>query len=89
MARRTPAVREPIQVYLDPDERRVLDDLAEGTGLSRAEILRRGLKRFAAEHGGESQMLAFADSLKKMKAPADAAERHDWHLGDAALDPHD
>lgn len=89
MPKRSSRVREPIQVYLDPDERRVLDDLAQETGLSRAEILRRGLKRFAAERGGASPMLAFADTLSHMDAPADAAEQHDRYLGDAALDTHE
>ena len=33
-------VREPIQVYLDADERALLERVARETGLSRAEILR-------------------------------------------------
>lgn len=37
------SVREPIQVYLTPDERSVLDRLAEELDISRAEVLRRGL----------------------------------------------
>lgn len=32
-------VREPFQVYLDPADRTLLDEVAERTGLSRAEIL--------------------------------------------------
>lgn len=36
-------VREPIQVYLTPDERSDLDDLAVDLGLSRSEVLRRGI----------------------------------------------
>ncbi len=36
-------VREPIQVYLSPDERSDLDDLAQDLGLSRSEVLRRGI----------------------------------------------
>ena len=36
-------VREPIQVYLTADERSDLDDLAMDLGLSRSEVLRRGI----------------------------------------------
>src|SRR5688500_4440496 len=43
------AVREPIQVCLARPDRELLDRLAEQTGLSRAEILRRGLRRVGAE----------------------------------------
>lgn len=37
--------REPFQVHLDAADRTLLDDVAERTGWSRAEILRRGLRR--------------------------------------------
>lgn len=36
-------VREPIQVYLTEEERSDLDDLAVDLGLSRSEVLRRGI----------------------------------------------
>lgn len=36
-------VREPIQVYLTPDERAELDGTARDLGLSRSEVLRRGI----------------------------------------------
>ena len=42
-------VREPVQVYLDPDDRAILLQIAERTALSQAEILRRGLRRLAAD----------------------------------------
>jgi hypothetical protein len=82
-------VREPLQVYLDPDERGLLDRLARETGLSRAEILRRGLKSFAAEQGGRSPMLEFMESMKDAEFPPDMAERHDDYLREAYLDRHD
>lgn len=37
-------VREPIQVYLTPAERDVLDRCAAELGVSRSEVLRRGLR---------------------------------------------
>ena len=39
-----PSVREPIQVYLTSEERRVLDLAARKLGVSRSEVLRRGLR---------------------------------------------
>jgi len=36
-------VREPIQVYLTPDERAELDRAAGALGVSRSEVLRRGI----------------------------------------------
>lgn len=82
-------VREPLQVYLDPDERGLLDRLARETGLSRAEILRRGLKSFAAEQGGKSPMLEFMESMKDAEFPPDMGERHDDYLAEAYLDTHE
>lgn len=76
-------VREPLQVYLDADERRLLDRLARETGLSRAEILRQGLKSFAAEHGGRSPMLDFLDSMAGVEYPPDMSTRHDDYLDEA------
>jgi hypothetical protein len=84
-----PRVREPLQVYLDPDERGLLDRLARETGLSRAEILRRGLKSFAVEHGGKSPMLEFMESLRDAEFPSDMGLRHDDYLAEEYLDRHD
>jgi hypothetical protein len=82
-------VREPLQVYLDPDERGLLDRLARETGLSRAEILRRGLKSFAAERREKSPMLEFMESMKGLDFPPDMAARHDDYLAESYLDTHD
>src|SRR4051812_26863633 len=81
----TPSVREPVQVYLTGPDRILLDQVASKTGLSRAEVLRRGVRRMAAEALGEnSPMLAFireqAESEWPSDVPSDAAERHDEHL---------
>ena len=42
------AVREPVQVYLDSPDRSMLERAALAMGLPRAEVLRRGLRQFAA-----------------------------------------
>jgi len=74
-------VREPVQVYLAPDDRQLLDSLARTTGLSRAEILRRGIRSFAAAaRGAKSPMLAFLDEVAGEEWPEGTAERHDEFL---------
>jgi hypothetical protein len=49
MVRKPPRVREPVQVYLDERDRALLEDLARQTGVSRAELLRRGLRKLAGD----------------------------------------
>jgi hypothetical protein len=84
----TKRVREPIQVYLAEDERRVLDRLAKEAGVSRAEILRRGITALAREEQPweTSPVLAFARKVAVVGAglPPDAATRHDDYLADEA-----
>lgn len=84
------SVREPIQVYMAADDRRLLDQLAETTGLSRAEILRRGVRSFAAERAGDNgPMQTFMKSLRDKRMPADIAIDHDSYLATAYSDKHD
>ncbi len=83
-------VRDPVQVYLAPDDRRLLDGLARETGLSRAEILRRGIRSFAAATRGDgvrSPMLAFLEEVAGEEWPEGLAERHDDFLTDAHRPP--
>ena len=83
-------VREPIQIYIAADERRLLDWLSTDTGLSRAEILRRGLRSFAAERASEhGPMQALLLSLRAEEWPRDIASGHDDHLAGAYRDRHD
>ena len=84
--RSSPSVREPVQVYLATADRAVLEQVAITTGLPRAEVLRRGLRRFAAEVlADESPALAFletAAAAAASDAPPDVAARHDEYLAD-------
>jgi len=75
--RRQSRVREPVQVYLDPDDRDLLNRLAEENGLSKAEILRRGMRSFAREQGGANPMLRFVTDSAKGEWPEAVAENHD------------
>lgn len=91
MTKRQPpkVVREPVQVYLDAPDRSTLERAALASGLPRAEVLRRGLRQFAAELlADESPALAFlnvAASATPPDAPADVATRHDEYLADWEL----
>lgn len=83
-------VREPIQIYVAAEERQLLDALALDTGLSRAEILRRGLKIFASQRASEpGPMQRLMESLQDADWPADIARDHDRHLAQAHRNRHD
>ena len=89
--RQTPrSVREPVQVYLESPDRALLERAAVATGLSRAEVLRRGLHRFAAELlADESPALAFLESAASATphdVPPDVAARHDEYLANWEMD---
>lgn len=82
-------IREPLQIYMAPDERRLLDSMAEQTGLSRAEVLRQGLRKFAAEKvGTNGPVQTFMRAMRDQPLPADIAEAHDDHLARAYTDSH-
>ena len=70
-------------MYLAPDDRDLLDRLAEQSGLSRAEILRRGIRSYAAAQAGPSPMLQFVVDGAEGRWPPNVAGRHDEVLADA------
>lgn len=89
-ARSAQGVREPLQVYLTTGERETLDRLARQAGISRAEVLRRGLRSFAAEQqAGDSPMLRWIEKYGNIEVPSDLATRADDYLIEAYLDTHD
>lgn len=90
MKRTSPkVVREPLQIYMASDERRLLDRLSDETGLSRAEILRQGLKQFAMQQAGNNgPMQTLMNTLRQEFFPPDIAEEHDAHLADAYTETH-
>lgn len=90
---RPSAVREPVQVYLTRGERTMLDRTAEQTGLSRAEVLRRGLRAFATKHQGrDGPMERFMRELTATPwppGPSDLALNHDKYLAEIYMDTHE
>ena len=80
-----PKGKEPVQVYLDGPDRELLEKLARRTGLPRAELLRRGLRRLAeselAERGPGWSLDRLVGALGMDPAlPSDLAARHDDYL---------
>lgn len=73
----TSSVRAPVQVYLAADDRALLARLVEETGLSKAEILRRGVRSFAREQRVTSPMLRFVAESATEDWPAEVARNHD------------
>jgi hypothetical protein len=78
-------VREPVQVYLDPQDRELLEVLAARTGLPRAEVLRRGLRQMADHILTERAPGWSLDTLDGALGddpglPGDLAARHDEYL---------
>lgn len=85
--KRPAAVREPVQVYLAPDDSALLNRLSESSGLSKAEILRRGVRAFAREQQVKSPMMEFIESLDARGFRAGDAIDHDRVLTDMYLEP--
>jgi hypothetical protein len=82
---KTREVREPVQVYLDERDRSLLEELAARSALSRAELLRLGLRRLSAEMLTDSKPGGSLDSLigvldEAPGLPRDLAAKHDDYL---------
>ena len=85
MAARKKQVSEPVQVYLDPQDRALLEVLVERSSLSRAELIRLGLRRLSADMVAEgkpgSSLSALVGALDSAPdVPSDLAARHDEYL---------
>ena len=91
-ARAPAAVREPIQVYLTKVDRALLDRAARASGVSRAEVLRRGLRQYgSAVVSDANSIAAFLDEMAAGPwpegMPNDVAKHHDKHLAEAYQSP--
>lgn len=76
-------VREPVQVYLEADDSSLLARLTAISGLSKAEVMRQGMRAFAREQNVESPMLRFVADSSAGEWPAGVAADHDAVLADA------
>lgn len=88
------AVKEPVQVYMDRRDRSLLDEVASAEGISRAEVLRRGVRAYARQRipPGESPLDRFMREARKLDwapGPTDIGERHDDYLAEIYLDNHE
>lgn len=85
-------VREPVQVYLTVQDRRLLKEVAVAAGVSAAEVLRRGLRRMAGEvlsdRNPAMQMLEEMNAAKWPKdLPSDLGVNHDKYLAEEYVSP--
>lgn len=85
MSRPPRRVREPVQVYLESSEKQLLDQLSLSTSLSRAELMRRGLRRLAAEMAtdatpGQSLTSLIGALGHDADIPNDLSVRHEDYL---------
>jgi hypothetical protein len=78
-------VREPVQAYLGADDAELLATLAERLSLSKAEVIRQGIRRMAQELElaerpgvGLSALVGSLDAVPDF--PADLAAHHDEYL---------
>ncbi|MHB8837565.1 MAG: hypothetical protein ACYC7F_01280 [Gemmatimonadaceae bacterium] len=76
-------VREPVQVYLEVDDSALLARLSTTAGLSKAEVMRRGMRAFAREQDMESPMLRFVADGLGAAWPANVAADHDAVLAES------
>lgn len=76
--------RDQLVVYLEPRDRKVLEELARKTGVSRSELLRRGLWQLADSllHKGAagSAFGYLVETAGTGDAPADLSSRPDHYL---------
>ncbi len=97
MTRPPSRVREPVQVYLDPDEKLLLEEVARTAAIPQAEVLRRGLRRIAGDllaTGGPGASLETLIGVlgrggDSADLPPDLARNHDAYLypPEAGADP--
>lgn len=65
------------QVYLSPDLRRRIDALAAAEGVTMAEIVRRALDTYLADHGPAEALASTFGAIPDMTVPG----RDEWGRG--------
>lgn len=70
--------KTPYQVYLDSRDRAFLERLSSRLSLSKAEVIREALRRWAVELSGEGDaLLDLIGSMDDPALPNDLSTRHD------------
>lgn len=70
--------RTPYQVYFDNRDRALLERLSSRLGLSKADVIREALRRWAVELSGEGDaLLDLIGSMDNPALPSDLSTRHD------------
>lgn len=81
-------VSEPVQVYLDPGQRRQLDQLAVNLGLTKSDVVRHALETLErqmsdpAEHPA-LRIIGIASAETAKAAGYDIAREHDRYLAES------
>lgn len=85
MSRKPPRVMEPVQAYLDATDADLLEEISERASLSKAEVIRRGIRRLAEDLNLARRPYASLSALTGVldaaaDVPSDLAARHDTYL---------
>ena len=70
--------KTPFQVYLDDRDKSLLSRLADDTRLSKAEVVREAIRRWARELSGDHDaLLDLVGTMDDPSLPSDLSSRHD------------
>ena len=77
----------PVQAYLAPEDREVLEELASQLGTSKSDVIRRGIRAvkrelFDPERHPALRLIGIADKEEGRATQSDVARDHDRHLSD-------
>ena len=83
-------VSEPVQVYLDRAQQRRLERLAGELGLSKSDVVRRGLEALESQISDPAEhpalrIIGIASGEKPRAADYDVAREHDRFLAESEL----
>jgi len=84
MPKKSPAVKEPVQAYLDEADAGLLEEISSRASMPKAEVIRQGIRRLAEDFNLAARpyagLGALAGVLDGADVPADLAKRHDDYL---------
>ena len=86
---RPSAVREPVQVYLAPEDSTLLARLALESGLAKAEIIRRSVRSYARTMQRESPMMRYMNESLTAKWSGPPITDIDAELAEEYMNTHE